>query len=202
MTNTDCPQNEACNNEKCVDPCPGTCGLNAKCQTVSHKPICLCFHGYTGNPLRLCSRIGIILQSFFAISILNSRFLVTDQMTPPLQDPCHPSPCGLFAFCVDKNGQASCSCSPDMSGSAPNCKPECTSNSDCSSTLVCLNQKCKDPCPGSCSNDALCTVSNHIVYCTCPESYTGDPFSRCYRIQQSKNGRLKLFLTEFYKFKF
>jgi hypothetical protein len=39
---------------KCVDPCPGTCGLNAECRVVNHAPSCSCLPGYTGNPLNSC----------------------------------------------------------------------------------------------------------------------------------------------------
>lgn len=46
--------------------------------------------------------------------------------------------------------------------------------------------KCKDPCPGSCGNDALCQVSNHVVHCTCPDGFSGNPFSNCYRVQACK----------------
>jgi hypothetical protein len=38
-----------------VDPCPGTCGLNAECRVVNHAPSCSCLPGYTGNPLNSCN---------------------------------------------------------------------------------------------------------------------------------------------------
>jgi hypothetical protein len=48
----------ACIEQKCVDPCPGTCGANAKCDVRNHSPICTCIDGYTGNPFTECTRIG------------------------------------------------------------------------------------------------------------------------------------------------
>lgn len=42
---------------KCQDPCPGTCGLNAKCYVVNHNPICSCPAGYNGDPFRHCQLI-------------------------------------------------------------------------------------------------------------------------------------------------
>lgn len=48
--------------------------------------------------------------------------------------------------------------------------------------------KCKDPCPGSCGQNAVCTVFNHFPACTCTQGYTGDPFTRCVVIEQI-NGR-------------
>lgn len=52
--NTDCPPDRACVNHKCVDPCPGSCGINADCRVLSHKPTCYCEPGYTGNPYSRC----------------------------------------------------------------------------------------------------------------------------------------------------
>lgn len=103
-----------------------------------------------------------------------------------MRDPCVPSPCGYNSQCLVKNDQAQCSCLVDMMGSPPNCRPECISNSDCSTSLICTNQKCRNPCPASCGNAALCQVTNHVVYCTCPIGYTGDPFTTCYSFDPSK----------------
>lgn len=95
------------------------------------------------------------------------------------RNPCVPSPCGQNAECRDINGSPSCSCLPTYLGSPPNCRPECTVNSDCPSHQACIRQKCMDPCPGSCGVGALCNVLNHTPICTCPAGYTGDPFTIC-----------------------
>ena len=55
VLNTDCNRQRACVRNKCVDPCPGACGLNAECRVVNHAPSCSCLPGYTGNPLSSCS---------------------------------------------------------------------------------------------------------------------------------------------------
>lgn len=55
--NTDCSPNKSCIRNKCVDPCPGTCGLKATCHTIQHLPICTCSSGYTGDPYRRCDFI-------------------------------------------------------------------------------------------------------------------------------------------------
>lgn len=55
--NSDCLTRMACVSLKCRDPCPGTCGINAQCQSVNHLPICTCIPGYTGNPFTRCSPI-------------------------------------------------------------------------------------------------------------------------------------------------
>lgn len=91
-----------------------------------------------------------------------------------------PSPCGMYAECRNIGGTPSCSCLPRYIGSPPTCRPECRVNSDCPMNLACMNEKCRDPCQGTCSITSLCTVYNHVPVCTCPERYTGDPFSNCY----------------------
>lgn len=95
------------------------------------------------------------------------------------RDPCIPSPCGSNAQCYNANGSPACSCSPNFIGSPPNCRPECVINSECSSNLACINQKCRDPCPGSCGLKAVCSVHNHVPICSCLEGYTGDAFTDC-----------------------
>lgn len=54
VISTDCPQHQACIKQKCLDPCPGTCGVNARCQTINHNPICTCKPGFTGDPFVVC----------------------------------------------------------------------------------------------------------------------------------------------------
>lgn len=54
VLSTDCPQHQACIKQKCRDPCPGTCGINARCQVINHNPICTCKAGFTGDPFVTC----------------------------------------------------------------------------------------------------------------------------------------------------
>lgn len=109
-------------------------------------------------------------------------FLAPPPVTvPPINiNPCIPSPCGPNSQCRDIGGTYSCSCLANYIGMPPNCRPECVINSECSSNLACLREKCRDPCPGSCGAGAQCSVINHIPICICPEGYTGDPFSNCF----------------------
>lgn len=96
-----------------------------------------------------------------------------------ITNPCVPSPCGPNSICQDTRGSSSCSCHPDFIGSPPNCRPECTINSECPSNLACIREKCKDPCLGACGSDAICSVINHTPICNCPDGFTGDPFAFC-----------------------
>ena len=98
----------------------------------------------------------------------------------PPRNPCQPSPCGPNAQCQVAGDSPSCSCLPEFIGTPPNCRPECVSNSECSSHLACIRQKCRDPCPGTCGSNAECRVVSHAPNCICPAGYTGDPFSNCY----------------------
>lgn len=153
----DCPHNKACIKSKCADPCPGTCGTNAECSVFNHLPSCTCIQGFSGDPFVNCYKVVV----------------------QPPQNPCNPTPCGSNSQCRDVNNQAVCSCLLGYFGSPPSCRPECTSSSDCELNKACVNQKCIDPCPGTCGIAANCQVVNHNPICTCPASYTGDPFIQC-----------------------
>lgn len=160
ITSSECPLSQACINQKCIDPCPGTCGLSAICQVVNHNPICSCPVKMTGDPFTRC--IPIVEQ-------------------PVIQptDPCIPTPCGPHSQCQVVNDSPSCSCLAEFIGSPPNCRPECISNSECANHLACVNQKCKDPCPGVCGRNAECRVVSHTPNCVCFPGFVGNPFVEC-----------------------
>lgn len=124
--------------------------------------------------LHLVSRFYTLPQ----ISVLLNLFYYLP--APPARDPCYPNPCGPNARC--DNG--TCSCIPEYRGDPyRECRPECVLNSDCPQNRACINLKCKDPCPGTCGENAECNVFNHYPSCTCRPDYTGDPFVRCNRIE-------------------
>ena len=93
--------------------------------------------------------------------------------------PCSSHPCGPNALCSVVNGQADCACLSNMIGTAPNCRPECILSSDCPSAQACVNQRCVDPCPGSCGSNAECQVVNHSPVCSCVQGFTGNAFVDC-----------------------
>lgn len=159
--NSDCPANKACIGNKCKDPCPGVCGQNADCQVINHLPSCVCRANFKGDPFVFCSPIII-------------------ETTPLPTNPCSPSPCGPNSQCREVNNQAVCTCLPNYMGSPPGCRPECTISTECSFDKACVNQKCIDPCPGTCGINARCSVINHSPICSCNEGQIGDPFTRCY----------------------
>lgn len=54
LTNADCPFHLSCLRFNCLDPCPGSCGVNAVCSVVAHTPICSCPEGLVGDPFQQC----------------------------------------------------------------------------------------------------------------------------------------------------
>lgn len=107
-------------------------------------------------------------------------------MEVPSANPCLPSPCGPNSQCRLLGGNPACSCLSGFVGRAPNCRPECTIDSECSRHLSCQRERCRDPCPGSCGPLAICRVVNHNPVCTCLPGHIGDPFSGCTQAPTSK----------------
>lgn len=105
-------------------------------------------------------------------------------LAPAEVHPCTPSPCGPNSQCREISGQAVCSCLADYIGNPPTCRPECIINSDCNLNEACSNQKCRNPCVGTCGVGANCQVINHKPICSCKSGLTGDPFTRCYNLRK------------------
>lgn len=101
-----------------------------------------------------------------------------------VQDPCNPSPCGPNSLCREINQQAICTCITGYIGAPPTCHPECMVNSDCILSKACSNQKCRDPCPGTCGVGSKCHVVNHNPICSCPPGFTGNAFVQCIQIRK------------------
>lgn len=165
IQNSDCPSDKSCLNTQCVNPCAGACSPTAECQVERHQPVCSCPTGSFGNAMIRCQPI---------------------QHDPPPSvqrpsNPCHPSPCGQYSNCRVLNDRPVCTCLPDSIGQPPYCRPECVASSDCARDKSCVNQKCIDPCAGTCGFNAECRVVNHNPICSCSPLFTGDPFVQCLR---------------------
>ena len=97
-----------------------------------------------------------------------------------VKNPCVEAVCGPYTECKVVADRAVCTCRPGYFGSPESgCRPECTTNSDCPSVKACINQHCKDPCPGTCGADAECSVKNHAPLCRCQPGYEGNPAIGC-----------------------
>ncbi len=112
--------------------------------------------------------------------------------------PCSNSICGENAYCKEQNGVGACFCKEDFFGNPyEGCRRECILSSDCPSHLACVNYKCKDICPGSCSVNSECRVVNHNVVCTCIAQYTGDPYNTGCHYQRDER-KIWIFFTLWY----
>lgn len=70
VINSECNVLQACVNQKCIDPCPGPCGLQSICRVVNHSPICSCLPGHTGDSFSHCYPIPR-KQIVYAITIFS-----------------------------------------------------------------------------------------------------------------------------------
>lgn len=173
VSNSECANHLACINRHCRDPCPGVCGQNAECHVVSHTPNCECIRGYVGDPFTVCSP-------------------KQEDIPQEQYNPCIPSPCASNAICREQNGVGACQCLPEYFGNPyENCRPECTVNSDCPSNRACIRNKCQDPCPGACGQNAECHVVNHLPSCVCRVGFTGDSYRYCSPIQYERKFQMK-----------
>lgn len=170
-----------------------------KAFALESKVIVLLLHLYCLKE-RLLLRLAF--QSFICFQFLCVRkrnvkksylFFPPSFPWPLVHDPveyinvCQPSPCGINAVCREQNGVGSCTCIEDHLGNPyEGCHPECVLNSDCPSNKACVRNKCQDPCPGVCGQNALCNVVNHLPQCNCLPGYTGDPFRFCSVIRDER----------------
>lgn len=102
----------------------------------------------------------------------------------PRDNPCRPSPCGLYSDCHVVEDHPVCSCLAGYLGAPPDCHPECMISAQCPFDRACINQQCIDPCPGICGLNAMCRAVNHNPICSCSPGYTGDPFTSCIPIPE------------------
>lgn len=113
------------------------------------------------------------------------------QTAPEPVNPCDPSPCGPYSICQVTANRAICTCQTGYIGAPPACRPECLISTECPMDKTCIEQKCQDPCFGSCGIGARCQVIKHNPICSCPPSLTGDPFVQCI-----KEGNLQIRIEE------
>lgn len=185
---SDCPSTSACVNQKCVDPCPGTCGSNSDCRVVNHSPICTCASGYTGNAFDNCRPIPVVgkipTASFPNVTyqrIINDLKTIGVPNVVEPQRPCESHPCGTNAQCKESpGGGVNCVCPANYIGDPySSCRPECVLSSDCPRDQTCSRNRCVDPCVGACGSNSQCRVANHVPVCSCVQGFHGDPYSSC-----------------------
>ncbi|XP_055307559.1 protein jagged-1-like isoform X2 [Sitodiplosis mosellana] len=159
LDHTECAGHLSCRNGNCVDPCAGTCGVNADCTVRNHVPVCSCPSRFRGDPFTYCTRADP-------------------------EEGCHTGgqwgPCGANTKCEVVNGVPTCSCLRGYVGSPlSGCRHECESDYDCGSQQYCQDYKCQQSC-SQCGVGAECVrVSNHRAVCECPKNYFGNPLVEC-----------------------
>lgn len=163
LRNSDCSNDLSCQNNRCVDPCRGACGLNTYCNVAKHRAICRCVENMVGDPYNYCD------------------------YPPPSMDPqvtCNNIVCGSNAECNQRGKIFKCVCSKGFYGDPlVGCTPQCRLNSECSDSKACINDRCSDPCvTGACAQNAICKVKNHRPICTCPPNFTGNAYYICNEI--------------------
>lgn len=74
VLSTECSADKACISQRCQDPCPGTCGINADCRVRNHSPLCQCMSRFTGDAFTRCYPIPRN-KNFCQLEKLNLQFL-------------------------------------------------------------------------------------------------------------------------------
>lgn len=159
INHEECTSRQACLRNKCVDPCPGICGIDAECFVVSHNPICSCIHGYSGDPFTRCTIIPPIS--------------VTPRPTtqaPPVPE--YPPVTTLRPISETKEVTDK----PIIAD-----KIETTTHRPIGITPTPKDPIYYDPCdPSPCGANTMCKVDyNNKVECTCREGYFGNPTALC-----------------------
>lgn len=59
----------------------------------------------------------------------------------------------------------------------------CLVDEECGSNEKCFNGQCVNPClmEKACGLNAYCRIDNHVVQCSCPQSFTGNQDVECVR---------------------
>ncbi|XP_023336883.1 neurogenic locus notch homolog protein 1 [Eurytemora carolleeae] len=179
LQHNQCPDDKACYDSTCIDPCGPTfcggnpcCASNANCRGVDHKAECSCPPGMEGDARYEC-RIS-------SGSNRNVGFGSSGSI-------CEPNPCGNDAVCTpgsDNTGRSRpvCTCPRGFRGNAlASCtRGECLHDTECPQHLACFDYRCQDPCNGACGTNSECQVKNHGPICACPTGYQGNPLTSCF----------------------
>lgn len=165
----DCPIFEACIKKQCENPCNDQpCAAGAVCRATSHRPICYCPSGYTGDGYNACSHLECNAEEECPDDSIcfNNRCV----------DACTVSrPCGTNAKCHTSQHTTVCQCDAGYSGEPYiSCATMgCRTDSSCPSTHSCLNGICVNQCivNNPCDTTQICNTNVHQVNCSCPPNY-------------------------------
>ena len=180
---TECPDNRACIQHNCQDPCliDEPCGIEAICEVISHRAICKCPPGWGGQPFEECYQYECTQDR----DCPRSKACVNNECV----DPCLNKICGRGADCKVDFHQAFCVCPQGLQGNPDNycvevgCRTdnECASNEKCDyinpadSKRECVRLCVRNPC----ALGASCTAENHRETCKCDFPLVGDGYTSC-----------------------
>lgn len=188
-TDLECPQEKACINFQCIDPCTlrGACGLNALCETVLHRPRCSCPECYVGIASTTCHPDHKCLMTQGRPAVINNckadydcdDNLACDTTSGDCYDPCNSAhfKCRNNKKCEVHRHRPTCVCRKGFIVNEQGeitCAPEqieCTNDQQCSSEKACIEGTCRSPCSlpnkSVCPPEKSCDVLDHKPICIC-----------------------------------
>ncbi|RXG61182.1 hypothetical protein Avbf_05571 [Armadillidium vulgare] len=180
-SNDDCDSSHSCVNKLCYEACSlGICGENSECVIKSHRPVCICPPGMTGDPQSGCYKIDIEKLSTVKPDIeivphdpvqIEPISAESAEVLPPVE--IHPTTARPEKI----------PSRPPKVPTPPPIKILCARNDECPYDASCVNKLCMDVCfEGFCGEEAECKTINHRPLCVCPHGTTGNPTIKCQSI--------------------
>ncbi|XP_037773775.1 fibropellin-1-like [Penaeus monodon] len=110
----DCIETKVCYDRDCKDPCglANPCAAKATCTTVSHRPVCTCNPGYSGNPYVFCGVDNISTGCRGDGDCPSTQACINNDCRYPCED----DPCGINAECINSEHSAQCRCRNGFQG--------------------------------------------------------------------------------------
>lgn len=155
---SECPPLLACLKNRCVDPCRGTCGVQAQCRVINHNPICSCLPGFTGDPFIRCTLAPIPVTPkppTLPPPVTEKTKPPTTPLPPVAETTLHDEPI------LPQTERPFVTPRPDVVLPQPPAPPH-------------------DPClPNPCGANALCHQQGYQHQCKCVAGYFGNPDLGC-----------------------
>ena len=136
-THGNCPFDKACVNGFCQTPCDigGVCGVNTICRAERHEAHCSCSPGYTGDPLKQCTKVFVECEQD---PDCGTGYVCAHNQCKDINECLKETlPCGPGASCQNLPGWYKCSCPLPLLGNAygpEGCRPPapvCFHDADC-----------------------------------------------------------------------
>ncbi|ROT61486.1 hypothetical protein C7M84_020738 [Penaeus vannamei] len=176
--NDDCDVDNSCLNKLCYDACTlGICGDDAECETVDHRPVCLCPYGTSGDPQVGCK--AMVAEMPVTISPIVEQSQVSDVPIHAIPGPSSTPQSPIAELPTTRPPEPPMPLPPAIPTPPPN-PVGCESTDDCPYDNSCINRLCLDVChPGLCGDSADCQTIGHRPLCVCPPGTTGNPTESC-----------------------